>query len=143
MANLSFKMPDEFLLKASRLGDKTDEIMPKVLEEGAKVMLKKVESNLSAVIGKGTKYPSRSTGELKRALGVSPAKVNIYGNHDIKIGFTEPRRDGDSNAKIANILEYGKSGQPAKPFLRPARAAGKKLCIDAMIEKLEEELNKL
>jgi hypothetical protein len=44
----------------------------------------------------------------------------------VKIGFKEPRRNGESNAKIANIIEYGKSGQPPKPFLKPARSASRK-----------------
>jgi len=42
MAKASFKMPDEFLLRLSRLGEKTDEIIPKVLEAGAGVVEEKV-----------------------------------------------------------------------------------------------------
>ena len=104
------------------------------------MVLSKVKGNLSAVIGKGTKTESRSTGELVSALGVSPAKLNRDGNHDVKIGFSEPRPDGESNAKIANILEYGKHGQPAKPFLKPAKTASKDECISVMQRKLEEAL---
>jgi len=43
---------------------------------------------------------------------------------------------------IANIIEYGKAGQPAKPFLKPAKTSSKKPCIDAMTKKLEEEIKK-
>ena len=60
-------------MKVSRLADKTDEILPKVLEAGAEIVEDKVRSNLQAVIGSGTKYDSRSTGELLRSLGTSPA----------------------------------------------------------------------
>ena len=102
-------------MKVSRLADKTDEIIPKVLEAGAEVVEDKVRSNLQSVIGSGTKYDSKSTGELLRSLGTSPALQDRNGDFDIKVGFSEPRSDGDSNAKIATILEYGKSGQPAKP----------------------------
>lgn len=105
MGRCSVKMPENFLLKISKLGDKTDKIIPKVLDAGGEVMLHKIKSNLTAVIGSGTKYPSRSTGELELALGLSPTLLDKKGNHNIKIGFSEPRRDGDSNAKIANILE--------------------------------------
>jgi len=69
--------------------------------------------------------------------------VNHNGNHDIKIGFSEPRSDGESNAKLANILEYGKSGQPPKPFLQPARTASKKECKRVMEQTLKEEIEKL
>lgn len=90
-----------------------------------------------------TKYDSRSTGELEGALGLSPSKLNRDGNHDVKVGFAEPRSDGGSNAKLANILEYGKHGQPAKPFLKPAKTASKQECVDAMTVALEEEVEKL
>lgn len=143
MAKSSFKMPDDFLLKVSKLSEKTDEIIPKVLEVGGEVVKAKVKSNLQAVIGNNTKLPSRSSGELVKALGVSPAGINRDGDYDVKVGFDEPRSDGESNAKIANIIEYGKSGQPAKPFLKPAKAASRKSCIEAMKNKLDEEISKL
>ena len=143
MAKVDIKMPEDFLEKMSRLGTQFDSVAESVLEAGGEVVLAKVQSNLSSVIGSGTKYDSRSTGELARSLGLSPAKVNRDGNHDIKIGFAEPRSDGDSNAKIANILEYGKSGQPAKPFLKPARSSSRNACISAMKAKLDEEVDKI
>ncbi|MFA9398837.1 MAG: HK97 gp10 family phage protein [Clostridiaceae bacterium] len=143
MATASYKMPEDFLLKIATLADKTDEIIPKVLEEGGEVVKDKVKANLQAVIGKDTKYDSRSTGELINALGVSPAGIDKNGNYDVKVGFDEPRRDGESNAKIANIIEYGKSGQPAKPFLKSAKSSSRKACIEAMKTKLDEEINKL
>ena len=114
-----------------------------MLEAGGKVVLAKVQSNLSSVIGRGTKYDSRSTGELERSIGLSPAKLDRDGNHNVKIGFVDPRSDGDSNAKIANILEYGKHGQPAKPFLKPAKRASKSACEETMKRAFEEEVGKL
>ena len=140
MAKVDVKLPEEFLLKLSRLGDKTDEICGKVLEAGAEVVEAKVRSNLQAVIGLETKEPSRSTGELLDSLGTSKALQDRDGNFNVKIGFAEPRGNGGSNAKIANIIEYGKSGQPAKPFLKPAKTATRKACISAMQEKFEQEV---
>ena len=122
---------------------KTDEISERVLEAGGEVVLAKIRSNLSSVVGKDTKVDSRSTGELERSLGMSKARVDRNGNHNIKIGFAEPRSDGGSNAKIANILEYGRHGQPAKPFLKPAKSSSKSACEAAMKQKLEEEIGKL
>ena len=130
-------------MKVSKLADRTDEILPKVLEAGAEVVESKVRSNLASVIGKGTKEPSRSTGQLLSALGTSPALQDKNGDFNVKVGFSEPRSDGDSNAKIATILEYGKSGQPAKPFLKPAKSASKNAAIEAMKTKLESEVGSL
>ena len=143
MAKVDVKMPEDFLLKLSRLGDKTDEICEKALNAGGEVVLAKVKGNLSAVIGKDTKTDSRSTGELERSLGLSPVLIDDNGNANIKIGFKEPRSDGESNAKIASIIEYGKQGQPPKPFLMPARTSSKKACLKAMVETLEQEVKKL
>lgn len=142
MAKADFKLPDEFLTKLSRLGKDMDSVAEKVLEAGGEMVLDKVLGNLEAVIGSSTKYESRSTGELMQSLGLSPVKLNREGNHDIKIGFSEPRSDGGSNAKLANILEYGKHGQPAKPFLKPAKTASRAACIRKMEEVLEEEVKK-
>lgn len=143
MAKVDIKMPDEFLLKVSKLGSDFDPVAEKVLKAGGEVVFKRTKSNLSAVVGKGTKNESRSTGELEKALGVTSVRLDRNGNHNIKIGFSEPRSDGESNAKIANILEYGKHGQPAKPFLKPAKSASKSECISTMKSTFEEEVKKL
>ena len=140
MAKCLMQMPTDFLDRISKLGEKTDEIVPRVLDEGGKVMLKKVKANLQAVIGK-TKYKSRATGELVNALGVSGARMDREGNYNVKIGFSEPRRDGESNAKLANVIEYGKHGQPAKPFLKPAKSAAKSECMQTMIDALQREVD--
>ena len=133
MAKVKVEMPEEFLRKLSLLGSKTDEIAGRVLEAGGEVVLAKVRSNLSSVIGS----------ELERSLGLTPPLVDRDGNHNIKVGFAEPRSDGGSNAMLANIIEYGKNGQPAKPFLKPAQTSSRKACTSAMIRKLEEEVEKL
>jgi len=143
LAKVDIKMPDDFLLKISKLGSDFDPVAEKVLKAGGEVVFKRTKSNLSAVIGKGTKHESRSTGELEKALGVTSVRLDRNGNHNIKIGFSEPRTDGESNAKIANILEYGKHGQPAKPFLKPARSASKSECISVMKSTFEEEVKKI
>jgi HK97 gp10 family phage protein len=140
MARATFQLPEEYLLKISKLAGRTDEIVPKVLEAGGEVVLAKVESNLGAVIGTNTKQTSRSTGELQRSLGLSPAKLDRDGNHNVKIGFSERRPDGKTNALIANTIEYGRSGQKAKPFLKPAKSQSKAACIAAMVDEYEREV---
>lgn len=144
MAKVEIKLPTDFEERLSRLAEKTDEIIPKVLEAGGEVVLSKVRSNLSSVVGQGTKEESRSTGELERSLGLSPAKQKRDGSGwDVKVGFAEPRSDGGNNAKIANILEYGKHGQAPKPFLKPAKSSSKSAAVAAMKAKFESEVDGL
>ena len=134
MASLQIKLPEEFILKLSRLGDKTDEIIPKVLKAGGEVVLDKVRANLKSSLS------GKSTGQLERSLGLSPAKLNRKNEWDVKIGFAENRKDGKSNAMLANVLEYGKHNQPPRPFLKPARTQSRKAAIEAMKAKFESEV---
>ena len=144
MAKVEIKLPTDLEERLSRLAEKTDEIIPKLLEAGGEVDLSKVRSNLSSIVGQGTKEESRSTGELERSLGLSPAKQKRDGSGwDVKVGFAEPRSDGGNNAKIANILEYGKHGQAPKPFLKPAKSSSKSAAVSAMKAKFESEVNGL
>ena len=143
MARCTMKMPEEFLLKISRLGNKTDDVCGRVLNAGAEVVLKKVRTNLRNVFSKDTNTQSRSTGELERSLGVSPVLSDKNGNLNIKIGFSEPRTNDESNAKIASIIEYGNSGQPPKTFMKPAKSASRKECKTDLINTHDEEVRSI
>lgn len=136
MAKCTYKLPEDLLKKLSTLGSKMDEISEVVLGAGGEVVLDKVKSNLEGSLS------GESSGELVSSLGLSGVRIDRNGNSNIKIGFSEPRKDGSSNAMVANIIEYGKHGQPAKPFLKPAKSSSKKQCIEVMTKKLEEEINK-
>ena len=140
MARVTIRMPTALMDQLAKAAEKTDRAIPKALEAGGKVVFEKMKTNLSSSIGRGTKYKSRSTGKLLAALGVSPVKVNDEGNYDVKVGFDENRGDAN-NAMLANLLEYGKSGQPPKPFLKRTKSSSQAPCIEAMQSVLKEELN--
>ena len=140
MAKISIRMPTAFMDQLAKASEKTETAIPKALEAGGKVVFEKMKSNLSSAIGRNTKNKSRSTGKLLAALGVSPVKVNDGGNYDVKVGFAEGRGDAN-NAMLANLLEYGKSGQPPKPFLKRTKSSSQAPCIEAMQSVLKEELN--
>ncbi len=143
MAKLTARLPEDFLRKISTLGERTDEIASKALTEGGGVVLAQTRANLLGSIGKGPGGMSRSTGQLVAALGLTPVRVDRNGNYNVKIGFDEGRPDGVSNALIANVLEYGKHGQPARPFLKPAKTKSKAECLRRMQQVIEEEVKKL
>ena len=154
VSKCSIRFPEEFLLKVSKLGDRTDEIVKEALKVGGDIMYKSVKSHLQTVIGKDLKQKKRSTGELLSSLGVTPDDLDDNGVRNVKVGFNEPRLHqyeakgvrsyyDITNAMIANVLEYGKSGQPAKPFLKPARNKSRKACVQAMEKTIESEISKL
>ncbi len=140
MAKISIRMPTAFMDQLAKASEKTETAIPKALEAGGRVVFEKMRANLHSAIGRGTKYKSRSTGKLMAALGVSPVKVNDGGNYDIKVGFAEGRGIV-SNAMLANLLEYGKHGQPPKPFLKQTKSSSRNPCIEAMQSVLKEELD--
>ena len=139
MAKVTIYPGTDFLRRIEQMQGNVDQAIPRALETGGKVVCGIMRGNLSRVVGKNTKYDSRSTGKLEGALGVSPVKMNDSGTYDVKVGFAEGRGKV-SNAMLANILEYGKHGQPAKPFLAPTKSKAQQPCLDAMEAELKREL---
>lgn len=143
MATVTIKLPDEFMNQLSEFDSRLEDIFTKSLEAGAEIAEKQAKANLKAVIGSGTKLPSESTGQLLGALGTSPVKRSSLGGFDIRVGFAEPRKDGGSNEMVANIIEYGKKGQAAKPFMKPAEDATKSKVKAKMEETFKAEAEKI
>jgi HK97 gp10 family phage protein len=140
---MTVKLPDDLIKKLSSLEERTDKVCEKMLKAGGEVVEAAVKSKLASAIGHGTKYPSRSTGQLLSALGTSPMKLGRDGILDVKIGFAENRGDGEVNAKLASVLEYGKAGQPGKPFIRPAKTSARSGAIAAMTAVFDSEMKNL
>lgn len=143
MATITIKLPDEFMNQLSEFDSRLEDIFTKSLEDGAEIAEKQAKANLKAVIGSGTKFPSKAAGELLGALGTSPVKRSSLGGFDIRVGFAEPRKDGGSNEMVANIIEYGKKGQAAKPFMKPAEDATKSKVKAKMEETFKAEAEKI
>lgn len=133
------------------LGSRLDRVTGEMALAGGKVMKEAMKKQLKSAIGKNLKVKGRSTGELLDALGVSRADVDYNGVTNVRVGFREPRKKqtkaksersyGEvTNAMIANVLEYGKSGQEPRPFIRKTIRAGKKEAEAAMAKKFEENM---
>ena len=145
---------DGFSKKLAAFGSHTDEILEKAMSAGAEAALPIVRAELQGAIGGDTKEPSRSTGELVDSLGISPVMVDNKGVTNVKIGFSEPRRHQYAakkkrsyytvtNAMIANVLEYGKSGQPPRPWLKRAKTKATKVFRAKAQEIIDKEVEKL
>ena len=136
MARVQIKLPNDFIDALDSASSLIDNSAEQVLKAGANIVEPRMRSNLSAAIGSSTKQPSRSTGQLATALGTAPVKVNSRGEYNVKVGFAENRDDGRANALIANVLEHGRSNQPARPFLAPTRSQTRRAAITAMKQTL-------
>lgn len=141
MAKLQISMPEDFLERISKLGNGFDEVAKRALEEGAKPIRDQAEQNLRQVVGKDTKYKSRSKGELVNAVGITPPLQDRDGNWNIKIGVGDSVDSrGVPNALKAQVLEYGKLGQPPKPWLKPARTKARRIAMAKMEDVLKEAM---
>lgn len=137
MAKATVKLPTTVLDELTTAGAHLDEHAEAALKAGASVVEPVMRANLTAAIT--GRY---STGQLAAALGLTPVKTDRAGNHNVKVGFDEPRQDGSSNAKIATILEYGSTRQPARPFLTRTRRTTRAPALEAMKRVLAERLAK-
>lgn len=142
MAKAHIALPNTFIDALDAASTLLDTAADEVLNAGAAVVEPRLRSNLSAAIGQ-TSAPSRSTGQLLAALGTTTVKVNSNGEHNVKIGFGENRRDGRSHALIANVLEHGRSNQPARPFLAPTRSQTRRPATEAMKQTLAARMNQV
>lgn len=156
MAKITVKLPDELMRKMDSLGKETDRIVKASLEAAGEPVKHEVLSKYDAVVGrphivKGLNrrlynYGVRSTGGLRRSIGISPARINRRGEYDIKIGFAGNVPNGKiTYGRLAGIIERGckKRGQPPRPFIKPAKRASKQASIDAFQKKFDEEVEKL
>lgn len=132
MARVQIRLPNTFIDALGAASNVLESSVEEVLQAGAGVVEPRMRANLAAAIGS----PSRSTGQLLAALGTTTVKVNSRGDHNVKVGFAENRSDGRSNALIANVLEHGRSNQPARPFLAPTRSQTRRPAVEAMKQML-------
>ena len=143
MARVQIKLPNDFIDALDSASSLIDNSAEQVLKAGANIVEPRMRSNLSAAIGSSTKQPSCSTGQLAKALGTAPVKVNSRGDYNVKVGFAENRDDGRANALIANVLEHGRSNQPARPFLAPTRSQTRRAAITAMKQTLAARIQQV
>jgi hypothetical protein len=157
MAVATITFPEALTRKLKALENGLEKPIKEALIAGGKIALDEERKQLRKAIG-NTKYKSRSMGALYHALGLSRPD-NLGGEWNIKIGFSEPRKNRKSqgkkrktkgggysyvsNAMIANVLEYGKSGQTAQPFNARTKRAAKRSVEAAMREILVKAIDGL
>lgn len=134
LAKMTIRGTEELELKLSKLSD--PKLAKKVVWAGAQPLADEIRKGLESNL-QGSKY---SEGDLADSLGITPPDVDNNGNTNVKIGFHGYDSKGVANVLKARVMESGKSGQTKKPFIRPAVNRSKDKVIQAMQEKLDEEI---
>ena len=143
MAKFKVEMPEDFIHKIEGLRNNYDHVVSEVLQEGVKPLETEVEKSLKSAIGKNTKHPSESTGDLLDSLATTKPYQNSDGDWNIKVGCVGYDRKGVPNPLKAEVLDKGRSNQKASPWSKPAARKAKKSCVQKMQEALEREIDRL
>ena len=137
MARFSFKAGEDYAIKLSKLATNSEEIAKKAIYEGVTIVADEIKKNLQGVLS------DEATGDLVESFGVTPIEKDDNGNWNAKVGFDGYDRDGTPNQLKARVIESGKSGQPKKPFVRPAVNKTRKQVVKKMEEVIDDEIKKL
>lgn len=137
MARITFKAGDDYAIKLSKLATNSEEIAKKAIYEGVTIVADEIKKNLQGVLS------DEATGDLVESFGVTPIEKDENGNWNAKVGFDGYDRNGVANQLKARVIESGKSGQPKKPFVRPAVNKTRKQVVKKMEEVIDDEIKKL
>ena len=160
MASVTFPGMDDYIAKMNELYGTTEEVLKKVVYQGANIISNEVRSNLSKVPGDRFRYlkdgeefnviADNNLKDLLDGLGIAPIKTDDDGNTNTKIGFngygrypTKKYPNGIPNALLARAIESGSSVRKKTPFCRRAIYALKSKAEQKMKETCDEEAKKI
>lgn len=122
MARVSLQGFTELDEMFGKLGDVPFEVTRQALDAMAEVAEERVRASGEAM---GVRDPNSAVHILDKITHTRPKQKQSGGYSDVTFGGK--RRRGNTatrNAEIAFINEYGKEGQPARPFIRQAAEGG-------------------
>lgn len=150
---------DEYIRSLGNLQRESGHICGKAVYEGAKVVADAVKAELNALpINTSDDYKQRDskkgvTAAQKAGLisGMGIAKMkNDGGYFNVAVGFhgynsttTDKYPQGQPNAMIARSVNSGSSFRRKNPFFDRAIRKSKTAAEAAMVQKVDEEINKL
>jgi HK97 gp10 family phage protein len=123
MASLELYGLDELNDAFRRIADIPEDITAEALDAMAEVAADKIRVKGESL---GIRDPESGEHILDKVSTKRKPKITDAGGYKM-ISFTGTRTRGKTktrNAEIAFVNEYGKRGQPARPFIRPALAEG-------------------
>lgn len=135
MTQLSFSGLDELMLSMKEIEEIPPDVQNKMLKAGADVV---VQAQKKAAQSMGVRDPGEGGGVLIESIQKSRVSVGKGGRRSITIYPRGERVRGKvkkqtvRNAEIAFINEYGKRGQPARPFIALANETSAQETTEAM-----------
>lgn len=163
MAKMTIQGIEEYALKLSKLGEKSQETAGKAIFAGAEVVADSIKQGLEGLgavdekynlvaykQGKKSKLSEKQKEGLKKSFGITKMQKDSDGFYNVKLGFdgyndvkTKKYPNGQPNQLIARIAESGSSFMDRTPFVRPALNQTRKQAQEAMQKVIEEETIKI
>jgi len=110
-----------------RLAQLPDDVQTQILEAQGKLVLQ-------AIRQKGQMYRVRDTGGTLDSLKRGKVRRDKRGDMSVYVRFEGRNARGVRYAEIAFVNNYGKAGQPARPFVTQAVQAVEQAALDAAAE---------
>lgn len=135
MANLRFSGLDELNLSLQEIAEIPDDVAQAMLEAEAEIV-EEAQLYYGATMLKGP----YSTGQTVSSIRRGKMKRNKDGMRQVYVTPHGTNDKGERNAAVAFINEYGKRGQPARPFIATANEAAADAATEAAAAIYDEWL---
>lgn len=133
MAQLSFSGLDDLMLSLQEASEIPDDVAEAMLQTEAEI----VEQ---AQIAYGMQMGVYRTGEMLASIRPGKMKRGRNGGRMIYVTPQGVNDRGERNAAVAFINEYGKRGQPPRPFIAAANEAAATPAVEAAAKIYDEFL---
>lgn len=127
---------DRFTVSLDKLAALPDATVAEMLTAGGEVVKEAHQAKLD-------QYGAVETGKLRDSIKVG--KPNVRGGY-VEIRPTGTRRRGNKvtrNEEIGYITEYGKKGEPSRPWMREGNADAEDKAVDAAAKVFDNYLDKI
>ena len=120
-----------------RLEKRADEVCEKAVKAGAEVLVERLKE--AAPVHGGTRSDVKP-GTLKKSIKAGKVTWSATEGYSCDVGPKGADQHGQNLAKIGNVLEYGRSNMPARPWFVPTVKAAEAEVLRAMQRVLDEEM---
>lgn len=133
MAVFSTSYFDRYALDFDELASIPDDVLDSMIEAEAEI-IKEGQAQSAATMLQGPYYQ----GGIVRSLKIGKVKRSRDGR-EVFVTF-EGTQHGNRVAEIAFVNEFGKQGQPARPFIREANEKNSDKAVDAAAKIYDQYL---
>lgn len=116
---------DEAIKQLDLKADEMQKLAPQAVMAGGQVAAEAMRATV----------PVR-TGQLSGGITIKGPYHNLADGHYVDVFPDGIRKDGERNATVGYVLEYGRSNMPPQPWMRPATESSADAINDAMASVL-------